>query len=174
LARRAALQGVAVLLLAGLSGCGFKLRQAPQLAFHTVVLPLPQASPLRQELYAALVAAGLTVLDAMPPAQTGVAPAVLVDAVLEVLLDQREKAVVGITAAGQVTEFQLRHRARFRLRTPLGKDLMPESEISLQRDVSYSESVALSKAEEEQTLYRDMQTDLVQQLMRRLAAVRAL
>jgi LPS-assembly lipoprotein len=171
--RRAWLWCAGGLALAGLSGCGFKLRQAPQLAFHTLVLSAPQASPLVQELRAALVATGVTVLDAMPVASQGVVP-VQVDAVLEVLLDLREKAVVGINSAGQVTEFQLRHRARFRLRTPRGKDLMAESEISLQRDVSYSESVALSKAEEEQLLYRDMQTDLVQQLMRRLAAVRSL
>lgn len=42
-----------------------------------------------------------------------------------------------------------------------------------QRDVSYNESVALSKEGEEALLYRNMQTDLVQQLMRRLSAVKA-
>jgi LPS-assembly lipoprotein len=44
----------------------------------------------------------------------------------------------------------------------------------LQRDISYNEALALSKAEEEAEMYRDMQTDIVQQVMRRLAAVRTL
>ena len=41
-----------------------------------------------------------------------------------------------------------------------------------QQDVSYNESAALAKEAEEQLLYRSMQTDIVQQLMRRLAAVK--
>jgi LPS-assembly lipoprotein len=110
------------------------------------------------------------VFDAMPPPGAAT-PA---DAVLDVLADQREKSVVGSTAAGQVREFQLRTRFRFRLSTPAGKVLIEDSEILLQRDISYSETLALSKADEEAALYRDMQTDIVQQLLRRLAAVRSL
>jgi LPS-assembly lipoprotein len=149
-----------------LGGCGFKLRQAPTFAFQTLVAPLPDGSPLRRELRLALVAAGIQVLDTLPPAGA--------DAVLEVLADQREKSVVGSTAAGQVREFQLRTRFRFRLGTPKGKVLIDDSEILLQRDISYVETLALSKADEEAQLYRDMQTDIVQQVLRRLASVRSL
>ncbi len=59
-----------------------------------------------------------------------------------------------------------------RLFTPDGVDLIPETELRQQRDVSYNESQALAKESEEALLYRDMQSDLVQQLMRRLAVVR--
>lgn len=168
----------------GLGGCGFRLRQAPSFAFRTLVAPLPDGSSLRRELRAALVSAGIEVLDTLPVARplgaagslpaapAGAAPTV--DAVLEVLTDQREKAVVGSTAAGQVREFQLRIRFRFQLSTPRGKLLIPDTELLLQRDISYSESIALSKADEEAELYRDMQTDIVQQVLRRLAAVREL
>lgn len=169
-------------LTGALGGCGFKLRQAPSFAFRTLVAPLPDASPLRRELKVSLLNAGVTVLDTMPAATPVVGadgvprapqpPAV--DAVLEVLNEQREKSVVGSTAAGQVREFQLRLRFRFRLSTPQGKELIPDSEILLQRDISYSETIALSKAEEEAELYRDMQSDIVQQVLRRLAAVRSL
>lgn len=147
-------------------GCGFKLRQAPVFAFRTVVAPLPDGAPLQRELRQALLSAGLQVLEAVPP--TGA------DAVLTVTTDQREKSVVGSTAAGQVREFQLRTRFRFRLATPQGKVLIDDSEILLQRDISYVETLALSKADEEAQLYRDMQTDIVQQVLRRLAAVRSL
>ena len=191
------------LLAAGLlGGCGFRLRQAPSFAFKTLMATLPATSPLRRELRTALVSAGITVVDAsLPPPPPGGAvatsaalqlpgddagfaaaptrptppvPPPQADAVLDILADQREKSVVGSTAAGQVREFQLRLRFRFKLSTPRGKELIPESEILLQRDISYSESIALSKQEEEAELYRDMQTDVVQQVLRRLAAVRAL
>jgi LPS-assembly lipoprotein len=36
----------------------------------------------------------------------------------------------------------------------------------------FSESHALARESEEEMLYRDMQTDLVQQVMRRLAAIK--
>ena len=191
------------LLAAGLlGGCGFRLRQAPSFAFATLMATLPATSPLRRELRTALVSAGITVVDAsLPPPPPGGAvatsaalqlpgddagfaaaptrptppvPPPQADAVLDILADQREKSVVGSTAAGQVREFQLRLRFRFKLSTPRGKELIPESEILLQRDISYSESIALSKQEEEAELYRDMQTDVVQQVLRRLAAVRSL
>ena len=90
------------------------------------------------------------------------------------LSDLREKTVVGVNATGQVREFQLRVRIRFRLRTPQGKDLIPDTELLQQRDISFNESAVLAKEAEESLLYRDMQSDLVQQLMRRLAAVRSL
>jgi LPS-assembly lipoprotein len=94
--------------------------------------------------------------------------------VLDVLADQREKVVVGLNASGQVREFQLRTRFRFKLRTPQGKELIPETELLQQRDISFNESVVLAKEAEENLLYREMQTDLVQQLMRRLAALKSI
>jgi LPS-assembly lipoprotein len=86
----------------------------------------------------------------------------------------REKVVVGLNSSGQVREFQLRTRIHFRLRTPQGKELIPDTELVQQRDITFNEAAVLAKEAEESLLYRDMQTDLVQQLMRRLAAIRSL
>ncbi|MNT48291.1 LPS-assembly lipoprotein RlpB [compost metagenome] len=94
------------------------------------------------------------------------------DAILDVLQEQQERAVVGLNASGQVRELQLRLRIRFRLRTPAGAELIPETELLQQRDISYNETIALAKEAEEALLYRNMRTDLVQQLMRRLAAAK--
>jgi LPS-assembly lipoprotein len=160
-------------LVAALGGCGFRLRQAPVFAFRSVAATLTDGSGLQRELRQAMESAGLQLLEpASPnlPAASQPKP----DVVLTVLTDQRERAVVGSTAAGQVREFQLRVRFKFRLATPSGKELIPDSEILLQRDISYSETIALSKADEEAELYRDMQTDVVQQTLRRLAAVKSL
>jgi LPS-assembly lipoprotein len=60
------------------------------------------------------------------------------------------------------------------MRTPQGRELIPETEITQQRDISFNESAVLAKEAEEGLLYRDMQSDIVQQLLRRIAAVKSL
>jgi LPS-assembly lipoprotein len=148
-----------------LAGCGFQLRQAPHFAFSTIYVSATSA--LANELKRTMASGGsVTVLDA---AQAGRA-----QVVLDLLADQREKVVVGLSAAGQVREFQLRSRVRFKLRTPQGKELIPETELLQQRDISFNESAVLAKEAEENLLYRDMQSDIVQQLMRRLSAVKVI
>ena len=158
----------ASLALVSLSGCGFALRKAPDFAFTTLYSGLAESSPLGVELRRSLEATRKVkvISDARLINEAQV--------VLDVLLDQREKVVLSLNATGQVREFQLRLRVRFRLRTLAGKELIPASEIALQRDISFNESAVLAKEAEEALLYRDMQSDVVQQIMRRLAAVKAL
>jgi len=150
-----------------LAGCGFKLRGAPNFAFSRIYLGFTLNSALGNEVRRNIAAnPSVQVLDATQLATAQV--------ILDVLGENREKVVVGLNASGQVREFQLRFRFRFRLRTPDGKDLIPETEILQQRDISFNETVVLSKEAEEALLYRDMQSDIVQQLLRRLAAVKEL
>jgi LPS-assembly lipoprotein len=94
------------------------------------------------------------------------------EVVLDVLQELREKTVVGVNASGQVREFQLRLKVKFRLRTPQGTELIAPTDIVQQRDISFSESAVLAKEAEETLLYKDMQADTVQQLLRRLASVK--
>jgi LPS-assembly lipoprotein len=94
--------------------------------------------------------------------------------VVEILREAREKVVVGVNASGQVREFQLRLTVRFSVRTPQGKTLMEPVDIYLQRDISFVESAVLAKEAEEVLLFRDMQTDAVQQIVRRMAAIKSL
>ncbi|HXE49875.1 MAG TPA: LPS assembly lipoprotein LptE [Ramlibacter sp.] len=151
-----------------LAGCGFQLRQAPHFAFSTIYVGAAPSSSLGNELKRTIAFSdGVTVIGDVTRANTA-------QVVLDVLADQREKVVVGLNASGQVREFQLRTRFKFKLRTPQGKELIPETELLQQRDISFNESAVLAKETEENLLYRDMQTDLVQQLMRRLAALKTL
>ncbi|MFZ3126652.1 MAG: LPS assembly lipoprotein LptE, partial [Rhodoferax sp.] len=94
--------------------------------------------------------------------------------IVDILQELREKVVVGVNASGQVREFQLRLRVTFRMRTPQGRELINATEILQQRDISFNESAVLAKEAEEGLLYRDMQSDIVQQLLRRLAAIKQL
>lgn len=162
-ARRRVLRLAATALVLPLAACGFQLRRPPQLNFATVQLVgFPQRSPFTEQLKRAIEASGSTrVVET--PAQAQV--------VLEALEDVRDKSVAAQTATGQVREFTLRTRLKFRLRTPGGRVLIRDTELLLSRDMSYNESNALAKEQEEAMLYRAMQSDIVDQVMRQLAAV---
>lgn len=150
---------LATLLLAG---CGFQLRRAPTLPFRSVALVgFAPASPLADELRARLAD---SVAVQSNPARA--------DVVLQALTDTRERVVVASTAAGQVRELQLRVRFVFRVFTPAGRELLPPAELLLTRDMSYSETVALAKEQEQAQLYRAMDEDIATQVLRRLAAAR--
>lgn len=159
---------VAAAATAGLSACGFALRKAPNYAFKTLFNSAAEGSTLATELTRNLEASG-TVRVIRDPRLIDQA-----QVIFDVLGDQREKTVVGVNAVGQVREFQLRTRFRFRLRTLAGKLLIPPAEIVLHRDITFNESAVLAKETEEALLYRDMQSDIVQQVLRRLAAVKEL
>ena len=161
--RRRLLMAAALPLAASLAGCGFELRRAPELKFRTIQLAnFKPRSPIADELRMNINASQTTqVVEGLAQAQV----------VLEAIDDVREKVVVASGAVGQVTEFQLRERFKFRLRSVSGRELMPETEILQNRDLSYTESAALAKEQEENFLFRAMQTDIVSQVMRRLASI---
>ena len=158
--RRRVVIGAAALALAG---CGFELRRAPELRFATLFLAgFAPRSPLEKELRMNIDASATTrVVQALPQAQV----------VLEALEDARERQVVASSAAGQVTEFNLRERFRFRVRSVSGRELIPETELIQNRDLSYTESAALAKETEENFLFVAMQNDIVAQVLRRLASI---
>ncbi len=160
--RRRLLLGAALTL----SGCGFALKRPPELSFKTIQLAgFAPRSPLAVELQMHIDASPTTrVVEAASEAQV----------VLQALSESREKVVVAQTAANQIREFELRLRFSFRVRTAAGKDLIPESEILLRRSLTYTESAALAKEQEEAFLYRAMQSDIVSQVLRRLASVQLL
>ena len=163
-----------------LAGCGFQLRKAPDFVFSSVVINAPASSPLAAELRRSLAADGkVRVLDtaaaATPAGGAASAPAPAADQIVfDLLQELREKVVVGLNSSGQVREFQLRSRVRFRVRSAQGRELIPDTELEQHRDITFNEAAVLAKEAEESLLYRDMQTDTVQQLMRRLAAIRTL
>jgi LPS-assembly lipoprotein len=163
--RRRALLALAPASVAGfaaLGGCGFQLRRPPELPFSRLALAgFAPRSPLADEIKRTL-AQTVEVVEEMNRAE----------AVLQSLADRREKSVTASTAAGQVRGIQLRVRFEFRLVTPGGREYIPETVLQLTRDMSYSETFALAKEQEEQQLYAALQTDIVQLLMRRLAEVR--
>lgn len=153
------------LLTWGLAACGFRPRQPMAYRFRVILIPA-NPSPLLTELRRALSAdPRLEVVQDLRQFDR-------VDLWFDLLQETREKIVLGRNSAGGVREFQLRLRVRFRVRDRAGVEWIPETELLQQRDISFSESAVLAKESEEELLYRNMQTDLVQQILWRLASLR--
>jgi len=146
-----------------LGACGFKLRGVQQLPFSTISLNIPPNSPLGAELTRNIRAGTNTeiVTDATKAA-----------AVFELIGETRDRQILTLDAQGRAIEYTLRDRLRFRLRDAQGRDVIEPTDLQVQRDISFNDSQRLSKESEEVLLYRDMQTDLVQQLLRRIAAAK--
>jgi len=159
--RQASLASLAAMAM---GGCGFKLRSSQNYAFATIAIMPNPGGALALELRRSFGSA-VHVLSPEEPLDKA-------QVVFDVLSEQHEKIVVAVNSSGQVREFQLRIRVKFRVRTPQGEERVPESEILQQRDISFNESAVLAKEAEEGLLYRDMQSDIVQQLLRRLAAIK--
>jgi LPS-assembly lipoprotein len=152
-----------VVMLTVLAGCGFHLRGARSLPYETIYVAAPDHSELGAALKRSIRAGGSTrVVDTPQEAQ----------AQLSIVSESREKSILSLNAAGRVREFQLRYRFAFKVHDGKGRDFLPQNEILLTRDYTFNDSVVLAKEQEEALLYRDMQNDLVQQIMRRIEASR--
>jgi LPS-assembly lipoprotein len=146
-----------------LPGCGFHMRGTAQVPFSTIYLPRAHTGiglDLKRHIEAGTNA---RVID--DPKQA--------DAVLQFTEEVRQKEVLSLTSAGRVREFQLRYRVGFRVQDARNRTFVPTSTIQLTRDVTFNDADILAKEQEEQLLYRDMQADMVQQIIRRLAGAKA-
>jgi len=155
---------VAAFAAAMLSACGFQLRGANgsgAIPFKTIYLGVNENSPLGVELRRNLLARDAKIVTNPKAAE----------AIVDVLSESRDKSTPILNAQGRIRVYPLIYRLRFRVATPGGKELIAPTEISLKRDISYNESQAIAKEKEEDMLYRDMQSDSVQQILRRLAAL---
>lgn len=152
---------ISVMLALLLAACGFQLRGAQPLPFTS--LYIAENWELGAMLRRNIRALGSTRLAETPQEA---------QAVLTSIGEAREKIVLSLSATGRVREFQLRYRFAYRVHDLKGREFIPPTEIVLVRDISFADVQVLAKEQEEVLLYRDMQNDMVQQVMRRLAAAR--
>jgi LPS-assembly lipoprotein len=155
--------GLMVLCVTLLTACGFKLRGNYELPFDTLYIALPESN----ELYAALkrnIEAGTKtrIVTNREEAQ----------ATLTVVYDRLTQGILSLSGTGRVTEYQLVRTFAFRVIDKDSKDIIPQREIVLRRDLPYSDDTVLAKASESELLVRDMQNDLINQILRRLAAAK--
>ncbi|GAB4059534.1 LPS assembly lipoprotein LptE [Uliginosibacterium sediminicola] len=162
-ARTFLLRLAACLCIASLTACGFQLRGPKPLAFKTIYLGINPYSELNAALKRQIHTSGTT---------EAVAAATEAEVMLQVANDSQEKVILSLATDGTVREYQLRRSFSFRVQDRKGREVLSLAQINLTRDMTFSDNVRLAKDQEETQLYRDMEDDLVQQIMRRLAAIR--
>ena len=91
-------------------------------------------------------------------------------ALLELGAETKGRNILSLSGAGRVRELQLVHRVTFRVHDGKGGEFIPMTTLVTTRDLTYNDTDILAKEAEEATLYREMQADMVQQILRRLAA----
>ena len=169
--RRGRLAGAVLAVALTVSACGFHLRGDGghyTLPFPSMYVGLPEASPLAIDLKRNIRAnGGTTVVSAAKDA----------DGVIEVLSNPektRSKSILSLNSNGRVRQYLLSYNIVFRVLDKQGKELLGSTQILLTRPIDFNETQLLAKEQEEALLYKDMQTDLVQQMMRRIAAIKPL
>jgi len=149
-----------IFIACALAGCGFHLRGTADLPFGSVYVP-NATSGIALDLTRNLRAGSNVKV---------VSDAKQAEAIMEFSGETRAKEILSLTGAGRVREFRLRYRVGFRVHDGKGHDYVPQSTLELTREVTYNDADVLAKESEEQLLYRDMQGDMVQQIMRRLSS----
>jgi LPS-assembly lipoprotein len=145
-----------------LTACGFQPRGAATLPFENLYVEAPRGSVFAAQLKRVIGTRSKTRIAARPEDA---------DATLHVMNEFREKEILSLSAGGRVRELQLRYRLQYQVYDKQKNLIAEPGEIVLRRDFSFNDQEQLSKESEEALLYRDMQTDAVQQLVRRLQAV---
>ena len=152
-----------IALAFALAGCGFHLRGEATYAFSSIYVNAPGAPLLAAEMKRALNSTGSAkTIDDPKQAQV----------ILDIPLVADDKEVLSISGAGAVGEYAQIKRVNIRRHNPHGNPRLPAGEIQLRRSYTFSESQVLARGTQEERLLKEMQTDAVQQLIRRLQAAK--
>jgi LPS-assembly lipoprotein len=144
-----------------LAACGFQLRGSAELPFESLWIEMPESNPLGAELKRNLRSGTRTRVAARRDEA---------EAVLLPTREQRGKTILSLSSSGRVREFRLSYSFEFRVADQRGRDLIDPVRLMIERDFPFNDNQVLSKELEEALMYREMQTDIVQQVLRRLAA----
>lgn len=142
-----------------LAGCGFQLRGAQRIPYRSVYIQAHDhestlARRLEQTLKENQVTLGTSAREA--------------DAALVLSQERKNRTILALSGGGRVREYRLNYAINYSLNDRDGKTIYPDSLIQLTRDFTYDDNLYLAKNAEEAFLYRDLEEDAVQQIMRRL------
>ncbi|WP_133650137.1 LPS assembly lipoprotein LptE [Paraburkholderia flava] len=146
-----------------LSACGFQLRGQQDYAFKR--LALTGANPAAAARLTRMVEGGSDTVV--------VNSAVNADATLR-MSESTGTSTLTLNSLGVVEEYQINYTLNYSLVGSDGTLLIPPSSIALNRAMTYSDQYSQAKSSEMDLLIADMRSDAVDQLTRRLSAVRSL
>lgn len=168
---------LAGLVVAAIAGCGFQLRGTHAIPYRSIYLDANKngsedtydggLSTTRKEnigprLTQALRAQGINLAASIKEA----------DAVLHISQEKQTRSILSLSGGGRVREYRLNYSLTYSLTGKDGKEIYPEATIQSTRDFTYDDNQYLAKTAEESFLYRDLQDNAVQQILRRLATPR--
>ena len=154
---------LAFLLVISLTACGFQLRGSYSLPWDTLYLGLPENSELYFQIKRGIEATSQTrVITDAKEAQ----------ATLVILGNTQVKSILSLSGTGLVREYQLTRTFVYKIQDAGGKELVPANQIILQRAMTFDDAHLFAKEAEEGMIWKEMQEDMVMQLLRRLAAIK--
>lgn len=157
--RRLLLAGLASL---GLAGCGFHLRGQLDMPFQRAYLNANRNDPFMNRIARQLEINGVVLTERFKEAEV----------VIRIINTKRERDILSLNRAGKAREYRLLTTLSFAVERADGTTLRPAERIAVRRDITYDDTQLLAKGQEEAMLYRDMEDDIAQQLVRRLAATK--
>ncbi len=152
-----------IILIATLlvSACGFKLRGVGGdyvIPFKTIYVNTSTYKYFGAMLKRQIESAGAQVVQDAKQAEIS----------LIILEQDREKEILSLSTAGRVREYALFYTFRFQVVDKENRFLLDPTQIRLRRTLTYSESQVYAKDKEEEELYRNMEDDVIQQVVQRL------
>jgi LPS-assembly lipoprotein len=151
----------ALLFVFALSACGFQLRGAVDLPWDTIYPGISLNDPFGNQIRRGIEAGSRTRVVADPKAA---------QASLQIVQNILTKSILSLNAKGLVREFQLTKSFVYRVVDAQGKELIPTSQIIIQREMTFDDERIFAKEAEEAMIVKEMEQDLVLQLLRRLSA----
>lgn len=153
---------LALMLL--LSACGFKLRgQATSLPFKSMYVTAPDGHTIGMDLERMISTSPTTKIVSSPTEA---------EATLEIISAVNERAILSLSGGGRVRDFNLIYRVAYRVIDQQGVEVVPKTEIAITRVLPFLDAQILAKEAEEKLLQKDMQSDVVQQIIWRLSAIK--
>ena len=156
------LRGACLALFMLLSACGFALRGVTPMPVDTLYIGIPDNTQFGADVRRSLRAASpnTKLVDSPKEAQ----------AILQQVADTRTLREVSLNAQGRVESYELGINYTFRLIDAKGRALVPDTTLSIYREMPYDDQVVQAKQGQIDTLYKAMQRDLVSRLLRRMTA----
>ena len=149
---------VAALLV---SSCGFHLRGEPEVGVRKLYISASVPSSVLADIKRTLASGPTRLVTTAPEAE----------AHLRILNEVRDKTVYTVTGSGRVYEYQLRLLVRYDLVVPGREEpVIAPTDVETRRLITYSPTAPTAKEAEEQLLYKDMQLEVAQQILRNVAA----
>ncbi|MEN9931414.1 MAG: hypothetical protein RL604_1661 [Pseudomonadota bacterium] len=156
--------GLSILAMGALSACGWRLRGKIDLPYKNILISGNLTQELRDDLDMMFRVNDIQIVQKVQNSEL----------VLEIISEQNARQVLSYNGAGQITAYRIISRVVFRAFDPNGIELIPESDIYLTRDIDFNQSNIQAFDQQVADFVKTMRTDIVSQLMRRLASIKKL